>query len=57
VYILLGSSAVLMSLRNVQASEQELPGILFFRQGLLMFAALNVDAMVKSSLPHCGLFP
>jgi hypothetical protein len=22
-----------------------------------MFAALNVDAMVRSSLPHCGLFP
>jgi hypothetical protein len=24
---------------------------------LLMFAALNVDAMVRSSLPHCCLFP
>jgi hypothetical protein len=24
---------------------------------VLMFAALNVDAMVRSSLPHCGLFP
>jgi hypothetical protein len=24
---------------------------------LLMFAVLNVDAMVRSSLPHGGLFP
>jgi hypothetical protein len=24
---------------------------------LLMFAVLNVDAMVRSSLPHDGLFP
>jgi hypothetical protein len=30
----------------------------FFRyHKVLMFAALNVDAMVRSSLPHCGLFP
>jgi hypothetical protein len=33
-------------------SSRSVPG-----QALLMFAALNVDAMVRSSLPHCGLFP
>jgi hypothetical protein len=26
-------------------------------KGVLMFAVLNVDAMVRSSLPHGGLFP
>jgi hypothetical protein len=29
----------------------------YYERRLLMFAALNVDAMVRSSLPHCGLFP
>jgi hypothetical protein len=28
-----------------------------FADGELMFAVLNVDAMVRSSLPHGGIFP
>jgi hypothetical protein len=33
VSVVLGSSAALISLRNVQESEQDLPGILSFSQG------------------------
>jgi hypothetical protein len=35
----------------------DVPGFSAGRRRVLMFAVLNVDAMVRGSLPHGGLFP